>query len=736
MLTSGMRLGPYELLALVGRGGMGEVWKARDTRLGRTVAVKRLSPEHVERCSNEARAIAALNHPHICQIHDVGPDYLVLEYIDGAPLKGPMPADDVVRVGVQIAGALDAAHRLGILHRDLKPANILLTQGDPSASRAKLLDFGLARLAHADVDVTRTMDGMVMGTAGYMSPEQAEGRPVDARSDIFSLGAVLYEMLSGDRAFAGESALQVMNAVVRNEPAPLHAPPALTSIVLRCLRKRPDERFASMADVRAALERAATTPSASSLGQRPSIAVLPFANLSADPENEYFSDGLAEEILSALARVPGLLVTARTSAFSFRGEKQDVRRIGEALGVATVLEGSVRRAGSRIRVTAQLVDTANGYQRWSERYDREMTDVFAVQDDIAQAIVKTLEVKLTQDAPIAVRKAANIEAYHAFLRGRHYYAKLNPADVARSRECYEEAIALDPSFAPAHAGLALVFASGLIDIPPGDSVKRVRAAARQALAIDDTLGSAHAALALAATAEYDWTEATAQSQIAFASGLSAIGAGSLSGLVMFVLLPLRRLEQAIGILRPAIAEDPLAPLLRAALAQSLLNGGSHAEALQEIDRLIDLQPDFWPAHIMRGSAFTALGDTTEAIAAFEKTLELAPWHSDAMAMLAGNYVRTGDRARGEQLIARLPSGRAGAVGFSPRESRTLALTTFHVLSSELDLAADFAEQLVDSHYTGLPFMMAFPHFRPLRATPRGRRILERMGLQDVWPEGL
>jgi len=735
MLTSGMRLGPYELIELVGRGGMGEVWKARDTRLGRTVAVKRLSPEHVERCSHEARAIAALNHPHICQIHDVGPDYLVLEYVDGTPLHGPMPAEDVVRIGIQVAGALDAAHRLGILHRDLKPANILLTHRDAISSSAKLLDFGLARLAYADADLTRTMDGMVVGTAAYMSPEQAEGKPVDARSDIFSFGAVLYEMLSGVRPFPGESALQVMNAVVRDEPPPLRAPPALETIVLRCLRKRPDQRFASMADVGAALEQAATAVGAGSLERRPSIAVLPFANMSAEPENEYFSDGLAEEILNALTRVPGLLVTARTSAFSFRGEKQDVRRIGEALGVATVLEGSVRRAGNRIRVTAQLADTANGYQLWSDRYDREMTDVFAVQDDIAQAIVTTLEVKLTHDKPIAVRKTANIEAYHAYLRGRHYYAKLNPADLMRGRQCFQEAIALDPSFAPAYAGLAIVFASGLVENPPADSMRQVRAAARQALAIDNELADAHAALALAATAEYDWTEAIAQSHIALAPGQSAVDAQSRSGLVLFVLLPLRRVEQALRVLRPAIGQDPLSPLLRAALAQALLNQGTHAEALEELDRLIDLQPDFWPAHMIRGSAFTAMGRTSDAIVAFEKTLEFAPWHADGIAMLAGNYVRAGDRAMAEQILARLPSAH-GAVGFTPLTSRTLALATFHTLASELDRSADFFEQLLDARQGGLPFMMSFPHFRPLRATPRGRHILERMKLQDVWPEGL
>jgi serine/threonine protein kinase len=363
-LSPGDKVGPYEILAPIGSGGMGEVWKARDTRLNRTVAIKRLNGAHGARFEQEARAIAALNHPHICQIHDIGtlPEgsgYLVLEYIEGQPLRGPIPLERALRFAVQIAEALEAAHSKNILHRDLKPGNILATSNE-----AKLLDFGLAKMT-GDENETRTMG--ISGTPLYMSPEQAEGKALDARSDIFSFGSVLYELLAGRKAFDS------LAAVLRDDPAPLDSP--MLELITKCLKKQPRERYQSMTEVRAALEQVSSRP----CKQQRSIAVLPFANMSADKEQEFFSDGLAEEILNLLAKIPGIKVIARTSSFSFRGKEQDIRKIAEALDVKTILEGSVRRSGNRIRVTAQLIDAADGSHLWSERYDRELTDIFEVQ---------------------------------------------------------------------------------------------------------------------------------------------------------------------------------------------------------------------------------------------------------------------------------------------------------------------------------------------------------------------
>ena len=307
-LALGSQIGPYEIVSLIGTGGMGEVYRARDTRLGRDVAIKVLpeafaaDPDRVRRFEQEARAIAALNHPHICQIHDVGPGYLVLEYVEGTPLNGPLGVEEAVRLAVQIVTALEAAHRHGILHRDLKPGNILVTrnQGASSPPVAKLLDFGLAKSLVSAADATRTVEGAIAGTAAYMSPEQAQGKSVDARSDVFSLGAVLYELISGQRAFRGDTSAEVMSAVLRDKPRSLGAS-QLARIVDRCLEKDASRRYQTMAEVRAALEDAARV----SPDREPSIAVLPFANLSADKENEYFSDGLAEEIINALTQIPG-----------------------------------------------------------------------------------------------------------------------------------------------------------------------------------------------------------------------------------------------------------------------------------------------------------------------------------------------------------------------------------------------------------------------------------------------
>jgi len=504
-LQPGERLGPYEILAPIGAGGMGEVYKARDTRLDRIVAIKHLKAEHTERFKREARAIAALNHPHICQIYDVGSDYLVMEYVQGEQLKRPLPPDEAVRLAIQIAEALEAAHSKGIIHRDLKPGNILV-----GTAGVKLLDFGLAKMedsrpqsdAFSTLTVRLTEAGVVVGTVAYMSPEQAQGQLVDTRSDIFSFGAVLYEVLSGRRAFAGDTAFATMSSIVRDEPSPLQAPATLVRIVRQCLAKQPEQRFQTVTEVRAALEQI----SAQRVEPRPSIAVLPFADMSPGKDNEYFSDGLAEEIINALTHVPGLIVIARTSAFAFKGQNTDVRRIAEALGVTNILEGSVRKAGNRIRVTAQLITASDGSHLWSGRYDRDLADVFAVQDEIAAAIASALQVKLSTSPRKHIPKLA---AYEEFLKARHHVQKWRPESAARARECLERAIALDAEFALAHSDLGWCFFTLATEneIPPREAAALMSAEARKALEIDPSLPDAHAVMGMVAVLDYEWYEA-------------------------------------------------------------------------------------------------------------------------------------------------------------------------------------------------------------------------------------
>ena len=501
-LALGTRLGAYEIVGVIGAGGMGEVYRARDTRLGRTVAVK-LLPAHLagdreagERLEREARAVAALRHPHICTLYDVGrhngQSFLVMEYVEGDTLAacladGPMSRDEAIQLGIEIASALDAAHHLGIVHRDLTPRNIMRTNAG-----AKLLDFGLAKRIAGDLDATQTIEGTLLGTAAYMSPEQAEGKPIDCRSDVFSFGAVLYELISGRPAFPGNNVVEVLSSVLRDEPPGLAAPAPLDNIVRGCLTKDVTQRFQSMSDVKAALQRVASGPGK----EHPSVAVLPFANMSSDPENEYFSEGLAEEITNALTSVEGLRVAARASSFSFKGKRAGIGEMARQLNVRHLLDGSVRKLGNRVRITVQLVDASNGYQVWSERYDRELADIFEVQDEIARAIVDRLQVAFGAGEDRIVKVSArNMEAYELYLKGRALLSRRG-SWIRLALESFQNALALDPSYAQAWAGLADAQAQACFSgyVRPRSVMPAALDAATRAVAADPTSAEAHSAL--------------------------------------------------------------------------------------------------------------------------------------------------------------------------------------------------------------------------------------------------
>jgi len=708
--ANGDQLGPYVLLSAIGAGGMGEVWKARDTRLDRVVAIKRLKGQHSKRFEQEARAIAALNHPHICQIYDIGPDYLVMEYVDGAPLRGPLSAEEAVRLAVQIASALEEAHGRGILHRDLKPANIMVT-----AKGAKLLDFGLAKsIANDDAtrtdDATQTIEGTVLGTLAYMSPEQAEGKPVDQRSDVFSFGSVLYEMLSGSRAFDGWA------AVLRDDPAPLKTQSELSRIVTRCLRKAPAERFQTAAEVRAALEGAVAKSA-----QQPSIAVLPFANMSADKENEYFSDGLAEEIINELAHVRGLKVIARTSAFAFRGKEQDIRGIAEALGVRTILEGSVRRAGSRIRVTAQLINAEDGSHLWSERYDRELADVFAIQDEIAQAIAAALQMKLSAEP--ARQYTPKLPAYEAYLKGRHHLARLTPESLARSREYLEQAIALDPKFALAHIELGYYFLNHVLTgfITAHEAMPLVREEAQKALDIDPSLPEAQAMLGVVAGFyDLDWKEAERRFRLALAR--DPVPAYVREPYGFFYLLASGRPQAAVEELERALKQDPLALLVRFRLAFCLLVAGREAEAEAELRQVLEFEEYFSPALFNMVIIHALRGELAEALACAEKAHATAPQVQIATGLLAGVLVLSGDTPRTEAFLEKLRPGRAYG---APR-----ALAMFHLLCGEVEKAADWTEKAIEQRDALMMLFLRHPLGKALRSSARWPALAKMMNLPE------
>jgi serine/threonine-protein kinase len=721
LLAPGARVGPYEIAGPLGSGGMGDVYKATDTRLGRVVALKFVRRAHADRLGREAQAIAALNHPHICTLFDAGPDYLVMEFVDGAPLRGPLPVDVVIRYARQMASALQAAHARGIVHRDLKPANILVT-----SSGVKLLDFGLARMIRDSsgeaATTSATMEGTVLGTAAYMSPEQAAGQPADARSDLFSLGAVLYEAIGGRRAFGGETMAETMGAVLHDEPRRLDVTPDVWAVVARCLRKAPAERYQSAADLLAALDRIEGRDVPAGAGGDPSIAVLPFANMSDDKDNEYFSDGLAEEILNALARVPRLKVTARTSSFAFRGTQQDVRAIGETLDVRTVLEGSVRRAGSRIRVTAQLIDAVGGYHLWSERYDRELTDVFAVQDEIAAAIAGALRMKLAPASRADERYRPSLPAYEAFLQGRHFLLELGdrlPAAI----EAFKHAVALDPGYPDPHVELAscyvLLWYFGLRSSE--EAAPLVRAEVQRAVELGTVTPRGQGLSAIVSAGyDYDWEHAGRL----FERGLSD-GRGTDAEMrwcyATFCLAPAGRFAEAIALIGESLRDDPLNDVWRTSIAHLHGLAGHHAQVIEETRQILAHDRSQWIARLYQAEACWATGQMSESLSLLEAGHALVPWHARTTGLLAALLEISGKRARAAELVRELAS-RPDAPGFAT------GLLLHALVTGDVDRAAEWWGRAIDRRDLWVVFNARSWITRSLRASPHWAGLAARMRL--------
>jgi serine/threonine-protein kinase len=546
-----------------------------------------------------------------------------------------------------------------------------------------------------------------------MSPEQAAAKPLDARSDVFSFGAVLYELLAGTRAFTGDSTAQILSAVLRDDPSPLEAPPALQQIVKRCLAKDPDCRFQTMADVRHALQHL-TGARADVTG---SIAVLPFANLSPNADDEYFSDGLSEEIINALTRVPGLKVIARTSAFAFKGKHEDIRRIAKALGVTLVLEGSVRRAGGRLRVTAQLVDAADGAHRWSQRYDREMSDIFAVQDDIAAAIAGALKLQL---APPSERRMPSLPAYEAYLRYRSYQWQFTPEASRRSRECLEQALALDSEFALPYVGLAdYHFALAAVGGSPShEAMPRARELAQRALEIDPDLPEAHAMLGIVAGHyDYDWSEAERRFRLAVKREPLSPHLRQWYG--TFFLFATGRADEARLQLSRVIEEDPLCQMWRLMRANLLPSVGLEHEALDDARKAVELDPGFWLGWADLGLLYARRHQHTEAMQCAERAMAGAPWCPYSIGVMAAALANAGQENSAEPLLVALQGDAYGG---------PVGLAVYFLARGEIEQAVEWLAKAAEQRFPAL-IPRVIRTFEPyLRRSTAWPGVLNRMNL--------
>jgi serine/threonine-protein kinase len=756
-MQTGSQLGPYEIIGRIGAGGMGEVWRARDQRLQRDVAVKVLrgtahTGDALVRFEREARAVAALSHPNILAIHDFGTHgetlYAVMEMLEGATLRERLEQSELgiaraLEWGQQIAQGLAAAHERGITHRDLKPENIFVTRDGV----VKILDFGLARLDRdehdADSTLALTQPGMIIGTVAYLSPEQARGETADHRSDIFAFGAVFFEMLTGRSAFTRPSSAETIVAILRESPRLSsdsgRLPPEVEEILHHCLEKDRDERFRSARDLAFALKLAARTTSSSAPHEvsrqtpRPadsgsraaelSIAVLPFRNMSPTADAEYFSDGMTEEIINSLAAVPALNVAARTTSFAFKGRNDDIRRIGHELGVTLVLEGSVRQSGSRLRVTAQLVNVENGYQLWSNRWDRDLADVFAVQDEIAQAIAATLKLRVNEsESGAGAGRTQNLEAYDRYLKGTYLWGQRRTAEAIVELKA---AVESDPDFADAHTALADAWAvRGYYGgVPTWEAWSRARAAVDEAERIAPD--SAGVALSRGILEHYyGWNTARLEQFCRLAIERNPKSADPWNWLAIGYAASGRR-KDAVEAGARGIELEPHHPNVRTSQAWAYIFTGDYETAARLLEKAVEIDPNAGYARWSLGLTLRYGGKLSESLAIFEvlvsTTNAKVPLY---VSLFAAALAAAGERSKAESLLADLLD--------SPDYVPIIDLATVHAALGDHDAALDALERGREER-NGLMWARIYMHdFTPLRPHPRWQSLARRLGRTAPW----